>query len=105
MSFIYFYLLILVHPYLAQWHRMFPDDPQGGYPHKSLSNAREEAERLWNLRSQGLDPRAERRRLIEQKQREEEAARLQEARRLNVRQLFDRWRDTELQPRHPQRHL
>ena len=24
MSFIYFYLLILVHPYLAQWHRMFP---------------------------------------------------------------------------------
>jgi signal peptidase I len=24
MSFIYFYLLILVHPYLAQWHRLFP---------------------------------------------------------------------------------
>ena len=24
MSFIYFYLLILVHPYLAQWHRIFP---------------------------------------------------------------------------------
>ena len=54
----------------TQWHRMFPDDPQGGYPRKSLSTAREEAERLWNPRSQGLDPRAERRRLIEQKQRE-----------------------------------
>ena len=24
MSFLYFYLLILVHPYLAQWHRLFP---------------------------------------------------------------------------------
>lgn len=24
MSFIYFYLLILVHPYLAQWHKVFP---------------------------------------------------------------------------------
>jgi signal peptidase I len=24
MSFIYFYLLILAHPYLAQWHRLFP---------------------------------------------------------------------------------
>ena len=51
----------------TQWFRMFPDDPQGSYPHKSLANAREEAERMWNLRSQGLDPRAERRRLIEQR--------------------------------------
>lgn len=24
MSFIYFYLLLLIHPYLAQWHRIFP---------------------------------------------------------------------------------
>ncbi len=24
MSFLYFYLLILVHPYIAQWHRLFP---------------------------------------------------------------------------------
>lgn len=83
----------------TQWHRMFPDDPQGGYPHKSLANARDEAERLWSLRSQGLDPRAERRRLIEQKKQEEEAARLDAERRLTVRQLFDRWRETELQPR------
>jgi integrase len=83
----------------TQWHRMFPDDPQGGYPHKSLANARDEAERLWSLRSQGLDPRAERRRLIEQRKQEEEAARLDAARRLTVRQLFDRWRETELQPR------
>jgi hypothetical protein len=78
---------------------MSPDDPQGGYPHESLASAREEAERLWSLRSQGLDARAERRRLIEQKQREEETARLEDARRLNVRQLFDRWRDTRLQTR------
>ena len=83
----------------TQWHRMFPDDPQGSYPHKSLANARDEAERMWNLRSQGLDPRAERRRLIEQKKQDEEAARLDAERRLTVRQLFDRWRETELQPR------
>ncbi len=46
-----------------------------------------------------MDPRAQRRRLIEPKHREEESARLEKARLLNVRQLFDRWRDTEIQPR------
>ena len=45
-----------------QWHRLFPDDPQGGYPHKGLAEARAEARRLWSTRSNGVDPRVERRR-------------------------------------------
>ena len=38
-----------------QWHRLFPDDPQGGYPHKGLAEARAEARRLWSTRSNGVD--------------------------------------------------
>ena len=83
----------------TQWHRMFPEDPLGAFPHKSLADARSEAERLWQVRSQGLDPRAERLRLIEEKRQQEQAAQLLAERRLSVRQLFDRWRETELQPR------
>jgi hypothetical protein len=41
-----------------QWHRMFPADPAGGYPHKSLADARDEAAKLWRSRSEGHDPRA-----------------------------------------------
>src|SRR5450631_3280761 len=41
-----------------KWHRMFPHDPLGGYPHRSLLDARAEAKRLWDLRSEGTDPRA-----------------------------------------------
>ena len=48
-----------------QWHRLFPDNPTGTYPHKSLADARQEAHRLWTTRSGGIDPRAERRRDIE----------------------------------------
>ena len=48
-----------------QWHRLFPDDPMGVYPHKSLADARAEAKRLWATRSDGIVPRAERRRRIE----------------------------------------
>ena len=45
-----------------QWHRLFPDDPAGSFPHKSLADARLEARRLWDLRSSGIDPRARRER-------------------------------------------
>jgi len=34
-----------------QWHKLFPDDPLGGFPHKTLADARAEAERLWATRS------------------------------------------------------
>lgn len=83
----------------TQWHRMFPDDPHGAYPHQTLAAAREEAERLWSIRRQGLDPRNEHRRLIAERQQQDEAARLQAARRLTVRALFDEWRRADLQPR------
>ena len=81
-----------------QWHRMFPDDPQGHYPHKSLANARDEADRLWKQRSEGNDPRALRQRKID----EEHARQLEAAeaarRRLTVRDLFDHWARVELAP-------
>lgn len=85
-----------------QWHMLFPDDAGGGYPHKTLLNARDEADKLRRTRSQGLDPRAERERAVrawqEADRLDREAAALEEARRLTVRQLFDRWRATCLQP-------
>ena len=34
-----------------QWYRMFPDDPVGGNPHRSLSDARIEAKRMLDLGS------------------------------------------------------
>jgi integrase len=85
-----------------QWHQVFPDDPAGGYPGKSLAQARIEADRLRATRSAGLDPRAERQRLASErrKRREEEAAAEREQQlRLSVRQLFDLWVSTQLQPR------
>jgi integrase len=82
-----------------QWHRLFPDDPAGGYPHKGLSDARAEARRMWDLRSAGIDPRAQRDRHIKAQQEVEVAAELEAQRRLTVRDLFDRWVATDLQPR------
>lgn len=81
-----------------QWHRMFPDDPAGGYPSKGLADARDEAERLWALRSQGHDPRA-----LRQQKIADEAARVAEAaeqarRRVTVRDLFEHWARVELAP-------
>lgn len=82
-----------------QWHRLFPDDPMGVYPHKSLADARAEAKRLWATRSDGIDPRAERRRRIEAEREAIEEARLAAERRLTVRRLFDRWAAIDLAPR------
>lgn len=82
-----------------QWHKLFDEDPLGAYPHKSLAAARDEAERLWSVRRQGLDPRAEKQKQIQATAKANEAAMLEAARTLSVRQLFDRWRLTELQPR------
>ena len=82
-----------------QWHRLFPDDPAGGYPHKGLSDAGAEARRMWDLRSSGIDPRAQRDRQIQAQKDLEVAAELEAERRLSVRDLFDRWAATDLQPR------
>jgi integrase len=82
-----------------QWHKLFPDNPLGSYPGKSLADARSEAKRLWSTRSAGVDPRSERRRRIEAERSSQEAARLAAARRLTVRQLFDRWAAIDLAPR------
>lgn len=75
-----------------QWHRLFPDDPSGIYPYKTLADARAEARRLWTTRSSGIDPRADRRRQIE-------AQRLATQRRVTVRALFERWSAVDLAPR------
>lgn len=81
-----------------QWHRMFPDDPAGRYPEKSLAAAREEAEKMWRQRSEGIDPRAERQqRIAETHARETEAAE-RDRRRLTVRDLFGQWSRVELAP-------
>jgi integrase len=82
-----------------QWHRLFPDDPLGIYPHKSLADARAEARRLWSTRSAGIDPRAERRRRIEAEHETKNEARLASERRITIRKLFDRWAAIELAPR------
>lgn len=84
-----------------QWHRMFPDDPAGHYPHKSLADAREEADKLWRTRSEGLDPRAVREAGIRARVAQEVLAReAAEAalRRLTVKQLFEQWARIELAP-------
>jgi Arm DNA-binding domain len=82
-----------------QWHRLFPDDPLGTYPHKSLAEARAEARRLWSTRSSGVDPRAERQRQIRARENADAQARLAIERHITVRALFDRWAATALQPR------
>lgn len=83
---------------VEQWHRMFPDDPAGGYPSKSLAEAREEAARLWRLRSEGHDPRALRlQQIAAQNARTREAAEAAR-RRLTVRDLFNEWARVELAP-------
>ena len=81
-----------------QWHKLFPDDPAGHYPHKGLADARGEAAKLWRTRSEGHDPRAVRLRMID-----DESTRAREAdeaarRRLTLRQLFDHWARVELAP-------
>jgi len=82
-----------------QWHKLFPDDPRGIYPHKSLADARAEAKRLWATRSEGVDPRAQRLRRIEAERKAQDDARMAAERRLTVRNLFDRWAAIELAPR------
>jgi len=82
-----------------QWHRLFPDNPSGTYPHKSLADARQEARRLWTTRSGGIDPRVERRRDIEARQTAESSRRAALQRRVTVRGLFERWAAVELAPR------
>jgi len=82
-----------------QWHRLFPDNPTGTYPKKSLADARQEAHRLWTTRSGGIDPRAERRRDIEARRTAESSRRAALERRVSVRALFERWASIDLAPR------
>ena len=82
-----------------QWHRLFPNDPLGVYPHKSLADARAEARRMWSTRSGGIDPRAERRRRIEAEREAEHDARLAAERRITMHHLFERWVSIDLTPR------
>ncbi len=81
-----------------QWHRMFPDDPTGAYPHKSLGDARAQARRLWNLRSAGIDPRVQRHDEMRERQARAEAIEREAQRRLSVKELFERWAATDLRP-------
>lgn len=82
-----------------QWHRLFPDNPSGTYPHKSLADARQEAHRLWTTRSGGIDPRAERQRDIEARRTAESSQRAALERRVSIRALFERWAAIDLAPR------
>ncbi|WP_088282863.1 site-specific integrase [Ideonella sp. A 288] len=81
-----------------QWHRMFPDDPAGSYPSKNLALARAEASRLWDLRSTGVDPRAERKREIQARHAQDQAEQDAARRRVTLRALFDHWALVELAP-------
>lgn len=81
-----------------QWHKLFPDDPAGHYPHKGLADARGEAAKLWRTRSEGHDPRAVRQRMIDDESTRAREAGEAERRRLTLRQLFDHWARVELAP-------
>jgi len=81
-----------------QWQRMFPEDPFGGYPHRSLIDARVEAKRLCDVRSQGTDPRAQRLQLIADRRRANLEKAAAEQRQVTVRALFERWRAVDLRP-------
>ena len=82
------------------WFKLFADDPAGGYPQKSLEDARREAERLWALKSAGKDPRLEHERSLEAERervrREAEEAAELARQQLTVRQLFKRWKEADL---------
>ena len=78
---------------------MFPDDPLGAYPYKTFADARVAAKRLWNLRSDGVDPRAQRLQQIREQHASAAEARTRADRRISLRALFDRWRATDLVPR------
>lgn len=82
-----------------QWHRLFPDDPSGAYPHKSLADARAEARRLWELRSSGVDPRAQREQQLRDAKSKALAEEAAAQARMTVRDLYVRWAETDLQPR------
>lgn len=79
-----------------QWHRLFPDDPAGTYPSKSLADARVEAERMWQIRSGGADPRAERLEQIAARDVAASSKAAQAAKNKSVRELFEMWAATEL---------
>lgn len=81
-----------------QWHRMFPDDPAGHYPFKTLADARDEASKLWRQRSEGADPRAARQQRIAATAEQAREAAEQARRRVTVRDLFDHWARVELAP-------
>lgn len=85
---------------LQTWFKLFPDDPNGAYPQKSLEQARQAAEAVWSQKSAGLDPRLERLDVLA-KQKREAAERIAQAadalkNSLTMRALFDKWQGIEL---------
>jgi integrase len=89
-----------------QWHQVFAGEASPCYPARTLADARIKAGTLRAERATGIDPREARKSRArreaeaeEAKQRAREAEELQQAQRLSVRQLFERWRTTDLLPR------
>ena len=84
------------------WIKLFPSDPSGYYPRKSLDQARSAAEVVWSQKSAGLDPRLERRATLNRQlseAAEHEAQRIKEEKaRLTLKQLFKKWQEVELTP-------
>lgn len=81
-----------------QWHKLFDGDALDGYPHKTLRDARQEADRLRLLLKDGLDPRIERRKSIEREQAAEKARADDIAAARTVEDLFSEFKRLELRP-------
>lgn len=81
-----------------QWHKLFDGDALDGYPHKTLRDARQEADRLRQQLKEGLDPRIERRKAIEREQAAEKARADDLAAARTVEDLFGEFKRLELRP-------
>jgi integrase len=82
----------------AQWLKLFDGDALDGWPHKSLKDARDEAERKRDLLREGLDPRIEKRKAIEREQAAEKARVIDLAQARSVEDLFAEFKRLELRP-------
>lgn len=81
-----------------QWLKLFDGDALDGWPHKTLKDAREEAERKRELLREGLDPRIERRKAIEREQLAEKTRVADVAKARTVEHLFAEFKRLELRP-------
>ena len=81
-----------------QWLKLFDGDALAGYPHKTLKEARTEAERQRAVVQLGLDPRIEKRKAIEREQAAEQARVVDLAAARSVEELFAEFKLLELRP-------